>query len=269
MGYANDSGYTPATIASIMDSLMADLNTQFETAYTTDSFIGTNWYKYFYAAAQRIQQDETKTSEIFANLQQYFKITNERIQRPVATSPGIIEALQDAGYIASVKPIISADAGKMNICVSTDETAPTYAATKLAINTLISESVAGGIVTVGTESSTIVLSNGQSFAFVFHLPNRITPKIRLTTTLSENNQVLVGDPDDTKALLIANIAAKYRLGLDFAPQKYFTTVDAPWTSQVLLEYSLDGGSTYVSTIYTANFDDLFVIDLANVELVEE
>lgn len=268
MGFASDSGYTPASIQTIMDALMVALNDEFGTTYTSDSFVGTNWYKFLYAAAQRIEQDETKTSEIFAQVQQYFRITNERIQRPVATSPGLVEALEDMGYIASVKAMIDADAGKSNICVDTDETAPTYSTVKLAINTIISQSVAAGVVTQGTETSTIVLSNGQPFDFKYHLPNRTTVKLRLTLTLSDNNQVVVGNPDDTKQLLIDNIEARYRLGRDFEPQRYFTTGYAPWTSQVLLEYSVNAGVDWSSDIFEANYDDLFVVLLENIDLVE-
>jgi hypothetical protein len=67
--------------------------------------------------------------------------------------------------------------------------------------------------------------------------------------------------------LLANIAEKYRLGRDFEPQRYFTTADAPWTSQVLLEYDTGGG--FVSDIFEADYDDLFEVLLENVTLVEE
>jgi len=48
------------------------VNTQFGQSYTMDTFIGTNLYKYFYALAQLLQENEVKTSEIFLKLQQYF-----------------------------------------------------------------------------------------------------------------------------------------------------------------------------------------------------
>lgn len=387
MGFASESGYTPASIQTILDAIMTEVNTQFGTSYTSETFIGTNFYKYAYAIAQRIQESEIKTSEIFNYLQQYFDETNERIQRPVATPGGVIEALAGAGYVASVKPIVEADAGTINVCVDVDDgdhasgnititsyanlvsgtddsvtvgattfTAQVGAATpgattfqaatsnaatatslaaqinahatagalvraraagaivyitaiqggtagnsialgytdndtnvgatksgtalaggtanaeyadkKLAINTIISESVAAGIVSNGSEESTIVLSNGQSFDFAFHLPERIQPLLRLTLTLSENNQVVVGDPDDVKELLMTNIAARYSLGKNFEPQRYFAQSDAPWTSTVLLEYSLDAGATYVSTVYNADFDELFEIVLGNISIVE-
>jgi hypothetical protein len=275
MGFASDSGYTPSSIETIIDSIRSNINTQFGTTYTTETFLGTNFYKYIYALAQRVQQNEIKTSEIFASLEKYFEITNERIQRPVATNPGLSEAFENyrstlfpSGIVASVKPMIDADAGKINICVNVDSADPNYAAMKLEINTLIKNSTAAGAVTQGTETSTIVLTNGQPFDFKYRLPNVLTTKLRLTTTLSDNNQVVVGTPEEVKQKLLDNIAAKYRLGMDFEPQRYFTTADAPWTSAVLLEYSTDGGGTYASTIYDANYNDLFSVSLANVTIVE-
>jgi hypothetical protein len=269
MGFAQESGYTPATFNDIMDAMRLVVNSQFGTTYTSETFVGTNWYKYLYAPAQWLQENEVKTSEIFLKLQQYFDETNERIQRPVATNPGLIEAFEAQDWIASVKPMIEVDAGKINICVDVDETDPDYAAMKLEIATIIKDSVAAGIVTMGTETENIVISNGQDFDFKYHLPDRTEVLLRLTTTLSDNNQVVIKSPEEVKNLLIANISAKYRLGRDFEPQRYFTTADAPWTSQVLLEYSVDDGANWETEIFEAEFDDLFVVLLENISLIEE
>lgn len=275
MGYAQESGYTPSTIETILEQFRANINTQFGTSYTTESFVGTNHYKYFYAAAQMYQENEIKTSEIFAKLQQYFAIINALISRPVNTPPGIIEKFAVEGYVASVKKMIDADAGKINICVDTDEDADDYAATKLAINTLISQITVLGCVTQGTEVSAIVLTNGQSFDFKFHLPNRIPVGLRLTITTSENNQNVISAPDDIKTKLVSNIVARYSLGKNFEPQKYFNLIDAPWAQTVLLEWTddvtggdIDVGAVWHSTVYDAAFDDLFKIDLARIVLVE-
>lgn len=399
MGFASESGYVPLSIETIMSSIKDGVNAQRGTAYTDESFLGTNYYKFYYAMVQRLQENEVKTSEIFSYLQQYFNVTNERIQRPVATNPGLIEAFSNASWIASVKKMIDADAGKINICVdaiddhargyftitsyanlvsgthdsvtvgatvftaqgtsvtpggTTFQAATSNAATatslaaqinahatagalvyawvdatnsakvllraiargttgnsialaytdhdsnvgatksattllsgitrtadyddqRLAICTIIKDSVAGGIVSQGNEVESITLTNGQSFDFKFKLPNRIPVGVRLTTTLSENNQVVIGDPEDTKTLLLANIAAKYALGKDFEPQRYFTTADAPWTAAVLLEWTsdvsngvdIDVSPTWHSTINEAAFDDLFEFSIGRTLLVEE
>lgn len=275
MGYANETGYTPQTIEAILESFRTNINSQFGTSYTTESFVGTNHYKYFYAAAQLYQENEVKTSEIFAKLQQYFAILNARISRPVNTPPGIIEKMAAEGFVASVKPMIDADAGKIHICVDVDDTDPEYADTKTELCTLISQITVLGAVTQGTESEAVVLSNGQSFDFKYNLPNRIPVGLRLTITLSENNQSVVANPDDTKLALVANIAARYALGKNFEPQKYFAIEDAPWAESVLLEWTddvtdgeIDETPTWHDEVYDAAYDDLFEIDLARVILVE-
>lgn len=269
MSFASESGYTPVSIETMMLAVMEGVNDEFGTTYTAETFIGTNFYKYFYALIQRLQENEVKTSEIFLKLQDYFAVTNERIARPVVTSPGLVEKLDAEGYVASVKPPEVADAGKLYICVDTDGGAAGYAAVKLAINTIIKDSTAAGVVTQGAQSSTIVLSNGQSFDFKFALPNRIDVLLKLTTTLSENNQVVVGNPDDVKQALLDNIEARYKLGKNFEPQRYFNVLDdAPWAESVLLEWSDDDGANWHSTVYEADFDDVFTILLENIELIE-
>lgn len=268
MGYSNEVGYTPATVEALMSSVMENVNTQFGTTYTAETFLGTNFYKYFYSLIQRLQENEVKTSEIFLKLQDYFDITNESISRPVVTNPGLIEILGESGYLASVKKPIDADAGKVYICVNVDDTDPDYADTKLAIGTIIKNSTVAGVVTQGTEVETIVLDNGQSFDFKYNLPNITEPLLRLTITLSDNNTFVVKTPDEIKADLMANIAAKYSLGKNFEPQKYYTIIDAPWAESVLLEYSTNAGASWASTVVTQAYDDLWSILLANITVIE-
>jgi hypothetical protein len=89
----------------------------------------------------------------------------------------------------------------------------------------------------------------------------------LTITLSENNQAVIKSPEEIKAALLVNIAAKYRLGRNFEPQRYFSVVDAPWASDVLLEWS-DDNATWHDEVFDAAFDDLFECDLADITLIE-
>ncbi len=267
MGFSSENGYTPTTIEDLMLVIMDSVNDQFGTTYDSTSFLGTNLYKFYYALIQRLQENEVKMSEIFLKLQQYFDITNEQILRPVVTPPGLIEALEAAGYIASVKPIEDGDAGKCFVCVNTDEDAVDYATTKLAINTIIKDSVVAGVVTQGDQTSSIVLSNGQSFDFKFGLPTEIPVLLKLTLTISENNQFAIDDPGDVKIKLINQITERYRLGLNFEPQKYFAITDALWASSVLLQWSDDDGGSWHSTIFDADFDDLYTFEPTDVEIV--
>ncbi len=274
MGFASDSGYTPTTIEAMMLSVMTNVNTQFNETYTPETFIGTNLYKYFYALIQKLQENEVKTSEIFLYLQQYFVITNQKIARPVVTGPGLVEVIESNGYLASVKPPEDADAGKVFVCVDKTvssgnwEDSVGYAADKLAVATIIKDSTIAGAITQGDQVESITLTNGQSFDFKYALPNRIPVHLKLTLTLSENNMSEIGAPDDVKLALLANVLARYRLGKNFEPQRYFSTVDAPWAAVVLLEWSDDDEANYYSIVFEAEFDDLFMFDLARIHLVE-
>lgn len=268
MSFAQETGYVPVPIEDIMESIMEGINTQFGTTYTIETFVGTNFYKYFYALAQRIQENEVKASEIFTHLQDYFDFTNETILRPKVTPNGLIDTFAAEGWTVSVKEVIEAEAGQCFICVDVDEEGDDYAAEKLEICTLIKDNVAAGIITMGTETEALTLTNGQEFDFSFNLPDRVEVWLRLTVTLSRNNQVAILTPEEQKQALIDNIASLYALGKDFEPERYFTTADAPWASDILLEYSVDEGSNWETEVFESEYDDLFVVLLENITLIE-
>ncbi len=386
MSFAQDTGYLPNTIAELMALVREGINEQFSTDYDEETFLGTNFYKYFYALIQRLQENEVKTSEIVLNLQQYFETTNEEIVRPNTTHPGILDYLTEAGYVASTKAPLEANAGKLYVCVDVDDgdhatgtititsyanlvsgtddsvtvgatvftaqvgastlgqttftaltsnaataislaaqinahatagalviaraagavvtinaihggtagnaialgytdndanigatksgtvlaggtASTTYAAEKLAIATILKDSVVAGITTMGTETETITLSNDQSFDWNFYLPDRIPITLRLTLVTSSNNQSVILTTNETTDLLFANITARYRLGLNFEPQRYFSILDAPWCASTLLEYSLDG-STWISTVASLAFNELYDFDVGDISIVE-
>lgn len=268
MSFASDTGYIPLTIEQMMELVRVNVNTQFGTTYTVDTFLGTNFYKYFYALIQRLQRNEVKTSEIVLRMQEYFNITNEVIQRPNTTHPGIFDYFGENGYFVSTKPPADIDAGKAFICVDVDDAAPDYAETKLEVCNLVKDCVVGGCVSQGTEVETIVLTNGQSMDFKFNLPTRIPVELRLTTTLSENNEFTILSVDEIKQKLKDNIDARYKLGKNFEPERYFSVMDAPWASTVLLEWSDDAGANWHDEVYESEYDEVFTYTLADISVVE-
>lgn len=269
MSFAQDNGYTPVSFETIMGFVKDGVNAQFGTTYDDVSFVGTNWYKYAYALVQRIQNGEVKTSEIFQQLQAYIQLTNQRIQRPSVSYPGLIDSFQNnvPPYIASVKPPLLADAGKVFICVNLDSGADDYGAQKLAVCTLVKDFIAAGIQSQGTEVETLTLSNGQSFDFKFYLPNFIPVVFRLTATVSLNNLLTIPSDEQVREAVFANINSRYRLGWNFEPERYYGVSDALWASTILLEWSSNGGSTYHSTVYTADYKDLFTFALSDINVV--
>lgn len=267
MSFSSQNGYTPASVGEIFNFIRTKVNDIFHTDYSETDFVGTNWYRFAYVIVQRIQTGEIKTSEIFTKLQEYIALTNERIQRPSVSYPGLVDSFAANGYLVAVKQNELADAGKLSVCVDTDETAPDYAEKKLAICTLLKDFVAAGTVFTGTETEDITLSNGQSFPFKFHLPNEIPVLLRLTLTVSENNLLLVDDDETVRDLLYDRLLAMYRVGLNFEPQRYFSTAQAPYASVVTLEWSDDDGATWSALVFDADFDDKFTFDRDDLQVI--
>lgn len=264
MSFSQDNGYIPTSFADIMTSIRTNVNTQFSTTYTDESFVGSNWYKYSYSLAQKIHEGEIKTSEIFIKLQEYIAETNLKIQRPSVSLPGILDSFAAAGYIASVKKMVEADAGKASVCVDVDPEDDDFAATKLEIGQLLSQFYCGGVVTLGSQTQAIVLSNGQSFDFKFSPPDKTPIKLKLTLLISENTLLTIPTDIQIRDQLFAQINTRYKLGLDFEPQRYFTPDDAHWAAEVLLEYSINDGVDYVSDVFEAAFDDQYTFGIEDI-----
>lgn len=268
MSYSEDSGYTPVSVQTIMLAVMAGVNAQWGTSYTEETFEGSGFYKMYYALVQRMQENEIKTAEIFLKVQDYFALTNERISRPVNTNPGLLDRLESEGFISSIRKPVLLTKGEIAVCVDLKGDEEDYADKKLRIGEILRDSTVAGTVTIGDEVVPLTLTNGQLFDFKFDLPDRIEVKLRLTLNLSENNQFVIGSPDSVRLRLINNISERYRLGKNFEPQRYYSILDAPWAESVLLQWSGDDGVTWNSTVFEAEFDELFDILLENVEIVE-
>lgn len=266
MSYSQENGYVPVTFATMMNAIREAINAQFTLDYTEATFIGTNWYKYFYVLVQKALENETKTAEIFAKLQEYIATTNARIQRPSVSLPGIMDSFESYGYIASVKKMIEADAGKISVAVDVDDADEDYAAQKLEICNLLKDFVVAGVFFTGDQSEDLTLSNGQEFTFSYHLPNVIPTLLTLTIVSSNNQEVTLPSDEEIRQVLFDNINARYRLGWDFEPQRYFTQVDAPWAASILLEYNPDGAGD-TSEVFEADFDDKITFALDDITVL--
>src|SRR5215204_4227274 len=103
MGYAQETGYVPSSFQDLMNQFMAGINTQFGQSYTPETFIGTNFYKFFYPIAQLAQANDVKASEVFLKVQDYFRYTNEVILDVKVTPNGLLDVFGAAGYEISIK----------------------------------------------------------------------------------------------------------------------------------------------------------------------
>lgn len=267
MSYAQDNGYIPSSFTELMDFVRQGINQQFGTAWTPENFVGTGWYKFYYQLVQKTLENETRTAEIFLKLQEYIRITNQKIQRPSVSFPGLLDSFESKGYRVSVKPPVLADAGKISIAVDVDPLAPDYTAKKAEIAGLIKDFVAAGIVSQGDQVTSVTLSNGQSFDFKFFLPTYIPVLLRLTAEVSENNLLAIPSDEEIRQKIFDTIPQRYRLGWNFEPQRYYTLSDALWAGEVKLEWSTDNGTTWNDDIYDADFDEVFTFDLEDIQVV--
>jgi len=160
MSFSTDQGYIPLAIDELMEIVRVNINTQFSTNFTQDEFIGSGHYKNMYALVQRLQENEVKASEIVLKLQQYFIVTNEMIQRPKTTHPGIIDVLEEAGYVASTKAPEVGDAGKVYVCVDLEDNHAVGLATITSYANLVSGT--DDSITVGATVFTAQAGQGKA-----------------------------------------------------------------------------------------------------------
>lgn len=267
MTFAQSTGYTPRSVESLMELIREGINTQMTTTFTTEQFQGTNYYKILYPLVQKVASNETKAAEIFQQIENYILTTNLRIQRPSVSLPGLIESFETLGYVANPKETAEVDAGTMSVCVDVDDTDPDYADMRLEICENLKNFVAGGMVFLGTEEETLTLTNGQQFTFKYFLPDKTDVILKLTITPSDNNPIAIPSDEEIRQVVFDNISERYRLGWDFAPQRYYTQEDAPWAATIVLEWSSNDGADWNDTVFEAAFDDLFVFGLEDISVV--
>lgn len=170
-----------------------------------------------------------------------------------------------AGYLAGATG--DSDAGIVAVCVDVDNAATNYAAQRLEINTFLKDFIAAGMVFDGTEEDAITLTNGQEFYFSFHLPAYIPVILRITLTSSDNQDLVIPSDEAIRQIVFDNTNARYRLGWDFEPQRYFTQTDAPWAATIKLEWSSNSGANWYSSVFEAEFDDLYTFALEDITVL--
>lgn len=267
MSYEQSNGYSPRSFDEIMNELRIGVNTQFSTTYDVDQFLGTGWYRFLYPVAQRIQNNEVKISEIFTKLAEYIVQKNILINRPSVSQNGIVDAFKNNGFIASVKETEEATIGQIFVAIDLVGDEVDFAAKKLQICTLMKDYTVGGTVSYGDQQEIITLSNGQAFTYKFVLADRQVIKFRVTIADSVNTSIAIPEDESIRLQFYNNYISRYRMGWNLEPQKYFNQGDAPWAANVLVEYSLDAGSSWASVVFESEYDDLFVLSLEDIDVI--
>ena len=186
---------------------------------------------------------------------------------PAVSYNGLIDALAKAGFKVALKPITDTDAGKVFVCVNLDPLDDNYADQKLLVAQRIAKYTVAGTVSQGSESTDIVSTNGQTFAFKFELPD-ITPIIlRVTFVRSSNVSLSIPTDEELREEIFESYQTNYNVGLNFEPQRIYNQSKAPWAQSVLVEYSDDNGSSWSSSVFVASYTDLLYLEMADIEVV--
>ncbi|MDR2426817.1 MAG: hypothetical protein LBD46_06555 [Endomicrobium sp.] len=265
-----DNSFTPATFDELLQIVVKQWNTEFNTNYDVETFKGTNAYRFAYVFIQTQIEQQATIAEIYARLQVYFENINARINNPKTTNNGIIEAMRDKGYIGSVRENTQAQAGSLAVAVVVDTQADNYETKKSEILNIIKDNSVAGLFYDGTESGDLQLTNGQSITFAFTPSENIPTLLRITITYAKGSKYARISDDEVKEKLLFNLAALYNLGNDFMPERYFEiNRDAPYAADILLEYSNSKtNNVFTSAVYTSAFTELFTFDPANIQVTQ-
>lgn len=268
MTYTVTNGYSPRSYETILAECVQVVNEQFGTSYTSQSFTGTNLWKYLYATIQGLMTVENNIAELGVKLQDYIRTQNEELIIPTSSENGFTALLQrELGLIASFKPTeSSSDAGQIHLAIDIDNTAEDYENKKQQIFDLMAEHLGAGLFYNGTEKGQVTELNGQAFNYAFDLPTDMPLKVKIQVKVSENTNLFVETTNKIKEKFLNNFARAYRLGYDFEPQAYLCKDDLPFASEIKVTYSTNGGSSYSGEVLNSMYDEKITINENDVEV---
>lgn len=269
MSYTITNGYSPRDYETILAQCVDIVNEEFGTTYTTQSFVGTNLWKFLYATIQGLMTVENNIAELGVKIQDYIRTQNEALIIPRSSPDGIMQIIKDElGLVSSIKPVETAEnAGLIFLAIDVDNTNADYPERKQQIFNLLHENMGAGLFYQGTERGNVTASNGQVFEYAFGLPEEVPLKVEIKVRISDNTTLLVETPTIIKQKFLANFAELYRLGYDFEPQSFLCIDrDLPFASEIEISYSEDGGSTFQSDVRDCAYNEKITIASNDVEV---
>ena len=268
MSYTVKNGYSPRSYETILNECVGIVNEEFGTTYTSQSFVGTNLWKFLYTTIQGLMTVENNIAELGTKLQDYIRTQNEELIIPRSSPDGIMQIIKDElGLVSSIKPVdTAANAGLIYLAVDIDNTSADYADRKQQIFNLLHNNMGAGLFYQGTETGSVTASNGQTFDYAFELPDEVALKVKIQVRVSDNTTLLVETPTIIKQKFLANFAEVYKLGYDFEPQTYLCKDDLPFASEIEISYSEDGGTTYETDVRDCEYNEKITIGANDVEV---
>lgn len=269
MSFSVTNGYSPRSYETILADCVSVVNQEFGTSYTSQTFVGTNLWKYLYATIQGMMTIENNISELGVKLQDYIRTQNEELIIHRSSVDGIMQAIKDElNLVSSIKPVeSSADAGEIYLAVDIDNEGADYADKKQKILNVMHKYLTAGLHYNGTETGTVTATNGQVFNYAYGLPTKKALKVKIQVRVSENNNLFVETTNEIKEKFLNNFAEIYRLGFDFEPQQYLNiSRDLPFASEITTQYSTNSGSSWATEVLESDYKTKFTIDDADVEV---
>ena len=263
------NGFEKQSFDDILQILTDAINQQFNTDYTTDTIVGSNHFKFFYAGLQLRMECDNKIEELGNKIVDYIRTINESISQPVSSPDGTIRYFKEnLGLIVSLKPITdSSEAGKPAICDDIDPTSITFDSMKQQIFDALRLTQTEGLYWFNPSTSPSAREyrgessalNGQALPYCFFVPESSTMDVRITVTRSRESLAYQLNTAQIEALFIKNFNERYSLGKDFEGSVYLNVNDITGASEVLVEWSTNGGSSWSSGIRDMNFDQKIIL----------
>ena len=93
-------------------------------------------------------------------------------------------------------------------------------------------------------------------------------KLKLTLQISRNNDEYIPTDNEAKEILLNNLNKYYKLGNDFEPEKYAEiNRDFPCCSKVILEYSLDNGTSWTEAVAQLSYNTKYITNAGDITIV--
>jgi hypothetical protein len=263
--YSDKYGYVPDDFDTNLQRVIDQFNIEFGTDYNHDTFRATNFYRYSYPLIQSLMVEQNNFKTIWEKLRLFIRESNEKILQPPLIISGLIQKFKDNNLDISIRPLTTETAGILAVCVDTDPNASDFADKKQLIGAILRDTTTAGLYYEGDQTVPMVLLNGQVWDFSFYTPTLTDLYIKLTVSISRNNNVYAIDDIDTiKQKLLNNLGELYRVGLDFEPEKYYEIVrDAQYASNIILEWSEDNVN-YSDEVKQQSFNEKLAFNSDNI-----
>ncbi|MGD1335029.1 hypothetical protein ACP6H1_21680 [Vibrio harveyi] len=276
MRWDSETGVTPESFDALINRYYENFK-QSDSKFTNlayNSFVASDEYKVFYSAAQVDMYADAVFAETFMRLEDYIKSINLKIENPTTIPSAIIKGFwDDFGIKANIKPMIKEDRGLVHIALdySTNPDLVPDAELEYRIGKWLEKSrIVAGVVTIGDIEQIIVIEDGIPETYRWKEAEEKEIMFKTRIILSKKSSQTIEDSGIIAEKFNSNFERLYWVGRNIEPETYLETqVDCPYAADIITEYSIDGGTTWLSEPYEAEYYVKFVgkLEASNVTVI--